>query len=76
MVVVSIKPKPGTMETLTLLISKKYIEAFIETVSSDKSMSVSLLIELWSKLIVRGKNHIFDDVRLLSKRPQNKFMCT
>ena len=46
MVVVSIKPKPGTMETLTLLISKKYIEAVIETVSSDKSMSVSLLIEL------------------------------
>ena len=76
MVVVSIKPKPDTMETLTLLISKKYIETVIEIVSSDKSMSVSLLTELWSKLIVRGKNHIFYYVRLLSKRPQNKFMCT
>ena len=46
MVVVSITPKPDTMETLTLLISKKYIETFIEIVSSDKSMSVSLLTEL------------------------------
>ena len=40
MVVVSIKPKPDTMETLTLLISKKYVETFIGKSIDDTDIGI------------------------------------